>query len=97
MERDGGLVSRNVTVNGRRTSLRLEPETWEALAEIARREGRSVSDVVAGVDRGRGRAGLTSSVRVFVLSYFRHAATERGHTLAGHGGLFTPAAGRRRA
>ncbi|SDG08724.1 Predicted DNA-binding protein, contains Ribbon-helix-helix (RHH) domain [Limimonas halophila] len=82
------LVSRNVTVNGRRTSLRLEPELWESLEEIARREGVTVSDIVAGVDAQRAVGGLTSAVRTFVLGYFRSAATERGHANAGHGLLF---------
>ena len=31
--------------------------------------------------------GRTSAVRVFVLSYFREAATEAGHHAAGHGTL----------
>jgi predicted DNA-binding ribbon-helix-helix protein len=82
------LVSRNVIVNGRRTSLRLEPEMWEALDEIAKRESQRINDLVAFVDRNRDAATLTSDVRVFVLSYFRSAATERGHTKAGHGILF---------
>ena len=82
------LVSRNVIVNGRRTSLRLEPEMWEALEEIARREHQTINDVVAFVDSQRGSATLTSDVRVFVLSYFRSAATERGHAAVGHGILF---------
>ena len=82
------LVSRNVIVNGRRTSLRLEPEMWEGLDEIAQREAQSVNELVAFVDRHRDAATLTSDVRVFVLSYFRSAATERGHAAAGHGILF---------
>ena len=91
-----GLINRNVTVNGRRTSIRLEPEMWDALAEIAKRENVSVSDVVSRIDRNarhRG-SGLTARVRVFVLGYFRAAATEQGHMNAGHG-LFYGHAGRR--
>ena len=81
-----GLINRNVTVNGRRTSIRLEPEMWDALEEIAKREGVRVSDVVSRIDREmRGASGLTARVRVFVLGYFRAAATERGHMNAGHG------------
>lgn len=87
---EGGLISRNVTINGRRTSLRLEPEMWESLSEIASREGCSVNDIVAKIDRRRNTGGLTSNVRVFVLGYFRSAATERGHVNAGHGVLFDP-------
>ncbi|HEU0118665.1 MAG TPA: ribbon-helix-helix domain-containing protein, partial [Alphaproteobacteria bacterium] len=32
------LVSRNVTIAGHRTSVRLEPEMWSGLSEICRRE-----------------------------------------------------------
>lgn len=92
---DNLLVSRNVTVNGRRTSLRLEPEMWECLSEIAAREGTSINEVVGRVDRQRESGGLTSNVRVFVLSYFRNAATERGHANAGHGVLFETSGPRR--
>ncbi len=83
----GGLINRNVTVNGRRTSLRLEPEMWDALEEIAKREGVRVSDLVSRIDREvrGGASGLTARVRVFVLGYFRAAATENGHLNAGHG------------
>jgi predicted DNA-binding ribbon-helix-helix protein len=85
-----GLINRNVTVNGRRTSIRLEPEMWDALEEIAKRENVRASDVVSRIDREvrsgafRG-SGLTARVRVFVLGYFRAAATEHGHMNAGHG------------
>ena len=72
-----GLINRNVTVNGRRTSIRLEPEMWDALAEIAKRENVRVSDVVSRIDQNvRHRcSGLTARVRVFVLGYFRARAT----------------------
>jgi len=36
-------VSRNVVVQGRRTSMRMELSLWEALEDVARREGDSVS------------------------------------------------------
>lgn len=78
------LVSRNVTVGGRRTSLRLEPEMWDALDEIAEREAVTLSEICTRIDRARrhGASSLTAAVRVFVLSYFRAAATEEGHRRA---------------
>lgn len=39
------LISHNITVMGRRTSVRLEPEMWSALREISKREGCRISDV----------------------------------------------------
>jgi predicted DNA-binding ribbon-helix-helix protein len=82
---DAGLVPRNVTVAGKRTSVRLEPETWDALHEIARRERVSVHDVCTIVSQRRTRSSLTAALRVFVLGYFRAAATESGHLDVGHG------------
>ena len=39
------LLSRNITVQERRTSVRLEPEMWQALKEIAQREGCNIHDI----------------------------------------------------
>lgn len=76
------LISRNISLSDRRTSIRLEPEMWDALAEICAREGRSAHDICAEIDRQRNQSGLTAGVRVFILNYFREAATEEGHAEA---------------
>ena len=76
------LISRNITLGDRRTSIRLEPEMWDALNEISAREGRSVHDICAEIDRQRSQSGLTAGVRVYILGYFRDAATEEGHAAA---------------
>lgn len=73
------LIGRNVTVDGHRTSLRLEAETWDALDEICRREGVTIHQLCSLVDRRRNGQGRTSAVRVFILTYFRNAA----HAAAG--------------
>jgi predicted DNA-binding ribbon-helix-helix protein len=85
IERASTLVSRNVSIRGRRTSLRLEPAMWDALAEIARRERMTVHQLCAAVDGRRQESSLTAAIRVFALTYFRTAATEDGHRRAGHG------------
>lgn len=79
------LVNRNVVAGSGRTSMRLEPELWDALAEICNREGRGIHELIRSIDGQRERGGRTSAVRVFVLKYFRAAATEAGHLAAGHG------------
>lgn len=55
---------------------------WDALQEICSREGRSIHDICTEIDRQRQQSGLTAGVRVFILSYFREAATEEGHARA---------------
>jgi predicted DNA-binding ribbon-helix-helix protein len=81
------LVNRNVVAGRGRTSMRLEPELWEALQEICGREGQDMSALVRKVEETGHAGGRTSAVRVFVLSYFRDAATEAGHLASGHGTL----------
>lgn len=70
------LRSRNVLVNGRRTSMRLEPEIWSALAEIARRERLSVHRLCSLLDDRPAKFGLSARMRLFALAYFRLAASE---------------------
>jgi len=67
--------------------MRLEPELWDALIEICEREGQDMSTLVRQVEAAGHAGGRTSAVRVFILSYFRTAATEVGHAGASHGPL----------
>ena len=85
---NGGLVARNIAVTGRRTSVRLEPEMWQALKDIARREKCTIHAICSLVAmRKRPLSTLTAAIRVFVMLYYRAAATEDGHARAGHGDL----------
>jgi predicted DNA-binding ribbon-helix-helix protein len=79
------LMNRNVTVAGRRTSMRLEPAMWDALQEICVREGKALNELVTEIDRQRSESSLTAAIRVHLLRYFVAAATDEGHRLAGHG------------
>jgi predicted DNA-binding ribbon-helix-helix protein len=80
------LISRNVTVLGRRTSVRLEAEMWNALREIARREQCKIHDICSLIQmRKNPDTTLTAAVRVFLMLYYKAAATEDGHSNAGHG------------
>lgn len=84
-DRVSRLVNRNVVAGSGRTSMRLEPELWNALMEVCQREDRDLHQVIRQVESGRDSGGRTSAVRVFLLQYFRDAATEAGHAAAGHG------------
>lgn len=86
------LTSRTMTVSGQAVTLRLEPSYWEALDEIAQREDLTSEELCADIkdrmDHQPRRApgvSLANAVRVFVVGYYRQAATERGHARAGHG------------
>ncbi len=84
------LISRNVRISGHRTSIRLDPEMWDSIEEIARRENCSVNWICSMIDRWREDSSLTAAIRDFILRYFRMAATERGHLEAGHGAAQRP-------
>ena len=71
-----GLVNHNVVINGRRTSVRIEPQMWDALNEIARREGRTIHDICSEVDADRVQSTFSASLRVYILTYFRSAAKD---------------------
>lgn len=91
------LISRNVTVKSHRTSVRLEPEMWSALRELCMREHLSIHDIATAVsERKPANTSLTAALRVFIMAYFRAAATEDGHSKAGHGpgGAFMSSWGR---
>ena len=71
-----GLVNHNIVLDGRRTSVRLEPQMWDALNEIARREGRTVHGICSEVDADRVQSTFSASLRVYILTYFRSAAKD---------------------
>ena len=65
-------ANRGVTVDGRKTTVRLEPSSWQALREIAEREKTTVNVLATMIDRHRPKtASLSSAIRVFVTSYYR--------------------------
>ena len=67
--------------------MRLEPEIWDALEEICKREQVSLGDLIRQAEADGLEGGRTSAVRVFAFRYFRRAACEQGHREAGHGAL----------
>jgi len=71
----GALVSRNVRIHERRTSVRLEPEMWQALREVAEIEGCTIHDLCGAVhDIKEEGASFTAALRVFLMEYYRTAA-----------------------
>lgn len=80
------LVSRNVTIDGHRTSIRLEPFMWDALLEICKNERMTIHKLCSMIAARKQLGGsLTAAIRVFIMAYFRAAATPEGHEMAHHG------------
>jgi predicted DNA-binding ribbon-helix-helix protein len=83
---ESSLVSRNITVLGHRTSVRLEPEMWNAIKDIAQRERCTVNELCSLIQLRKLEAtSLTAAIRVFLMLYYRAATTEDGHDRAKHG------------
>ena len=63
------LVMHNVVVDGRRTTVRLEPVIWDALQGIARQKAVTVHDLVSDINRRRTASSLSSGIRAYVVIY----------------------------
>ena len=75
------LINRTVTVDGHRTSIRLEPEFWAALADIAKHEYLTIDQLCAEVDRGAGELSRTAAIRAFIVSYMSRLSTRNAEQL----------------
>ena len=60
----------SVTIAGHSTSVTLEPEFWAVLQTIADAEKKPIAQIVAEVDKTRGRDNLSSALRLRVLTHF---------------------------
>ena len=59
---------------------------WSALNDISRRERANLHQICTDIaKRKHADTSLTAAIRVFLMTYFRSAATEDGHIKAGHG------------
>lgn len=80
------LMNKIIIINNRRTSMRLCMKEWEALYEVCKIENISKNHLIEMIEAQKSEAlGLTYSTRLFLMSYFREAASVEGHKLAGHG------------
>ena len=71
--------------------MRLEPQMWNAIEEIAAREGVTINNLCTQIDKKRAdlavTVGLTSATRVFIIAYFRRLfwQYERNSSVKTHG------------
>ena len=68
------IIKRSIAVNGNKTSVSLEDEFWQGLREIAKKEGRAISELVEQINQETHKGNLSSAIRVFVLNRFRASA-----------------------
>ena len=71
------LVNKIITVNKRRTSMRLCTLEWEAIDEICDKENISRNKLIEKIENEKDIAlGLSYSTRLFLVQYFRDAANK---------------------
>lgn len=71
------VIKRSVYIDGRKTSISLEDEFWEALREIADQSKLGLSKLVGQIDHDRNNINLSSAIRVFVFRHFRALAKKK--------------------
>lgn len=78
------MRKRSLSIMGHRTSIALEDAYWDALAAIARADGKSLPALIGEVDAQRLKSapppGLASALRVYVLGRTRLALDGGGET-----------------
>lgn len=80
------LVSRNVRVVGRRTSVRLEPVMWQAMADISTREGITIFDFCSRAREAQPGSNLTACIRAEIVHYLLTALADAEGRLTGPAG-----------
>jgi predicted DNA-binding ribbon-helix-helix protein len=74
-----------VTINGRDTSVTVDPAFWGALHEIASERGQSVSGLLSSIDAERQQSNFSSAIRVFVLRHYTDRLAAKGLLMASEG------------
>lgn len=69
-------ICRNLKIRGRRTSLRMEADMWDALYDVSQRRGMTPSALVSEIEEQRGDSSTTGALRVYVLRFYREALHE---------------------
>jgi predicted DNA-binding ribbon-helix-helix protein len=67
MRPGAGVIKRSLVIAGHRTSISLEDAFWRELQVLARKRSQSINALVAEIDAKRGRANLSSAIRVFLF------------------------------
>ena len=65
------IVKRSVVLAGHKTSVSLEDQFWNALKDIAKARGKTLSETIVAIDGERTSANLSSAVRLFVLNHYQ--------------------------
>jgi len=65
------VKKRSIVVDSHKTSVSLEDLFWDCLRQIAREHAINLSKLIGMLDAERKGGNLSSTIRVFVLDYYR--------------------------
>lgn len=68
--RKSEVKKRSIALHGKKTSVSLEEEFWNAAREIAKRRELSLFKYVEKIGQERGNGNLSSAIRLAVLDHF---------------------------
>lgn len=68
------IVKHSVRVQGRKTSITLEPAFWEVIRDTARARRMTAAALISQIDRERTDGNLSSALRLFALNLYRSGA-----------------------
>lgn len=69
------LINKIISLNKRRTSMRLAEEEWDAMREICEHENLSRNKLIENIEKSKDEnLGLSCSTRLFLLAYYRNNA-----------------------
>jgi predicted DNA-binding ribbon-helix-helix protein len=71
------IVERSVRIDGRKTSVALEDEFWNALKQIAAAQNTSIDRLALKINKKRKHPNFSSAIRLFVLNYYCKRAAVR--------------------
>jgi predicted DNA-binding ribbon-helix-helix protein len=74
---DTVVLKRSVAVANHKTSVSLEDAFWSALKEIAVLREINLSDLITSISDAHRLGNLSSSIRVFILDFYRSQLSER--------------------
>jgi predicted DNA-binding ribbon-helix-helix protein len=81
------LAKRSVVIGGRKTSVSLEDEFWDALRQLAKLQQVPLSCLVVQIKEGYSQYNLSSAIRVFLFRYHRTQSNPRsGYPMPGERG-----------
>lgn len=73
---DAKLLTRNVVIDGKRTTIRLESAIWDAVEDLCAREDISRHDLCSRVEAGRDGLNRAQAIRAVVINYFRFSLVD---------------------